>query len=142
MHQCIKFILFWNGILRVTDGLSVYHQEFKTVHTAASICQIDIAVGTVLNSWWWTERPSETCRASFQNKIKLIHWCIWLVILRCTALWTSKMARKFVLCNSLLLYFIFLRNKFAECGTRNVAVFWLRTNSAIETGYPCGRAHD
>ena len=28
-----------------------------------------VAVCTVLNSWWWTERPSETCRVSFQNKI-------------------------------------------------------------------------
>jgi len=25
---------------------------------------------TVLNSWWWTEGPSETCRVSFQNKVK------------------------------------------------------------------------
>jgi len=32
MHQCIKFILFWNDILHVSDGLSVHHQEFKTVH--------------------------------------------------------------------------------------------------------------
>ena len=30
-----------------------------------------VAVCTVLNSWWWTERPSETCRVSFQNKINL-----------------------------------------------------------------------
>jgi len=34
MHQCIKFILFWNDTLRVSDGLSVHYQEFKTVHTA------------------------------------------------------------------------------------------------------------
>ena len=34
MHQCIKFILFWNDTLRVSDSLSVHHQEFKTVHTA------------------------------------------------------------------------------------------------------------
>jgi len=32
-----------------------------------------VAVCIVLNSWWWTERPSETCRVSFQNKINLIH---------------------------------------------------------------------
>jgi len=53
MHQCIKFILFWVDTLHVSDGLSVHHQE----------------------------RPSETCRVSFQNKINLLHWCIWLVIL-------------------------------------------------------------
>jgi len=34
MHQCIKFILFWNDTLHVSDGLSVHHQEFKTVPTA------------------------------------------------------------------------------------------------------------
>ena len=31
MHQCIKFILFLNDTLHVSDGLSVHHQEFKTV---------------------------------------------------------------------------------------------------------------
>ena len=43
MHQCIKFILFWNDTVRVSDGLSVHHQEFKTVHTATGICQADTA---------------------------------------------------------------------------------------------------
>jgi len=38
MHHCIKFILFWNDNLHVSDGLSVHHQEFKTVHTAIGIC--------------------------------------------------------------------------------------------------------
>jgi len=33
MHQCIKFILFWNDTLHVSDRISVHHQEFKTVHT-------------------------------------------------------------------------------------------------------------
>jgi len=39
MHQCVKFILFWNDALHVSDGLSVHHQELKTVHTAIGICQ-------------------------------------------------------------------------------------------------------
>ena len=43
MHHC-KFILFWNDTLHVSDGLSVHHQEFKTVHTATGICQTDTAV--------------------------------------------------------------------------------------------------
>ena len=29
VHHCIKFILFWNEALHVSDGLSVHHQEFK-----------------------------------------------------------------------------------------------------------------
>jgi len=43
MHQFLKFILFWNNILHVSDGLSVHHQEFKTVHTATGTCQTDTA---------------------------------------------------------------------------------------------------
>jgi len=43
MHQCIKFILVWNYTLHVSDGLSVHHQEFKTVHTATGKCQTDTA---------------------------------------------------------------------------------------------------
>jgi len=39
MHRFLKFILFWNNTLHVSDGLSVNHQEFKTVHTATGICQ-------------------------------------------------------------------------------------------------------
>jgi len=44
MHQYIKFILFWNDNLHVSYGLSVHHQEFKTVHTATGICQTNNAV--------------------------------------------------------------------------------------------------
>jgi len=44
MHQCAKFILFWNDTLHVSDGLSVHHQEFTTVHTPIGICQTDTAV--------------------------------------------------------------------------------------------------
>jgi len=43
MHQRIKFILFWNDTLHVSDGLSVHHQEFKIVHRATGICQTDTA---------------------------------------------------------------------------------------------------
>jgi len=43
MHQFLKFILFWNNTLHVWDGLSIHHQEFKTVHTATGICQTGTA---------------------------------------------------------------------------------------------------
>jgi hypothetical protein len=36
--QYLKFILFWNNTLHVSDGLSVHQQESKTVHTASGIC--------------------------------------------------------------------------------------------------------
>jgi len=44
MYQCLKFILFRNDNLHVLDGLSVYHQQFKTVHTATGIYQTDAAL--------------------------------------------------------------------------------------------------
>jgi len=44
MYQSLKFILFWNNTLQVLDGLSVHHQELKTVDTATGICQTDTAV--------------------------------------------------------------------------------------------------
>jgi len=43
--------LFYFGMtVHVLDGLSVRHQEFKTVHTATDICQTDTAV-CLLASW-------------------------------------------------------------------------------------------
>ena len=36
-----------------------------------TVWQIPDAVRTVLDSWWWTKRLSETCRVLFQNKINL-----------------------------------------------------------------------
>ena len=44
MHQCLKFILFWNDTLHVSDGISIHHHEFKTVHTATGVRQTDSAV--------------------------------------------------------------------------------------------------
>jgi len=43
MHQFLKFILFYSSTLHVSDGLSVHHQESKSVHTASGICQTDSA---------------------------------------------------------------------------------------------------
>ena len=43
MHPCLKFIYF-GIILHVSDGLSVHHKEFRTVHTVTGICQTDTAV--------------------------------------------------------------------------------------------------
>jgi hypothetical protein len=38
MHQFLKFILLCSSTLHVSGGLSVYHQESNTVHTASGIC--------------------------------------------------------------------------------------------------------
>ena len=44
--KCINIsnLFYWRNTLQVSDGLSVHHQEFKTVHTATGICQTDTAV--------------------------------------------------------------------------------------------------
>ena len=44
-----------------------------------SVWQIPDAVCAVLSSWWWTEKPSETCRASHRNK-QIVKRCILLAI--------------------------------------------------------------
>jgi hypothetical protein len=45
-------IYFIFGItLHVSDGLSVHHQEFKTVHTATGICQTDAATCLLASSY-------------------------------------------------------------------------------------------
>jgi hypothetical protein len=121
MHQFLKFILFFSRTPYVADGLSVHHQESKTVHTASGICQTDSAecllagmrwnwfsqfhlvpaskqsaesvwhkldaICTVLDCWWWTERPSETCTVLLQNKINLRIWCISWVLLKNISPW-------------------------------------------------------
>ena len=48
------------------------------------------AVCTVLDSWWWTERPSKTCRVLFQNKINLRY---------CVSGWFYYRNLKFVFCH-------------------------------------------
>jgi len=44
---------------------------------AVLVWQIPDPVCTVLSSWWWTENPSETCRASYRNKLWNVASC-WL----------------------------------------------------------------
>jgi len=42
--------------------------------SAKPVWHIPVAVHTVLDSWWWTGKLSETCRVPFQNKFeKLAH---------------------------------------------------------------------
>jgi len=78
MHNILKFILFWNNTLHVFGGLSVHHQEFKTVHTASGrpICH----TGSV---------------TACQNKINLRYcvsgWFYYRNILRCTVLQMSNL---------------------------------------------------
>ena len=74
-------IYFWNRTLHVSDRFSVHHQECSTVHTAIhtgyadcllassqhNLHDIYLLLSTVLDSWWWRENLSETCRFLFQK---------------------------------------------------------------------------
>ena len=60
MYQ-IYFILEWHS---TCFGRSFRPSSWVQDCTAISFWQMPVAVCTVLNSWWWTERPSETCRVS------------------------------------------------------------------------------
>jgi hypothetical protein len=88
--RCTHFSNLLNITLHVSDGLSVHHQEFKTVNTPSGICHTGSVAAckqaatepvwhtpdgmfTVLNSWWWTERPSEICRMIFNKLEKIVH---------------------------------------------------------------------
>jgi len=108
MYQCIKFILFWNDTLHVSvfspsSGFqdctysnrhmsNRYCRLLASKQTAVSVWQMPVALCTILNSWWWTERPSETCTVSFQNKIiwyiGASGWFYYRNILQRTAIWT------------------------------------------------------
>ena len=51
MHQCIKFILFWNDALHVSGALFVHHQQFKTVHTAIRYCWLLASKQPAVSVW-------------------------------------------------------------------------------------------
>ena len=71
--RCNNFSNFLELNLHVSDSISVHYQVSSTVHTAIVICllagcrHIPVAVCTVLDTWWWTEILSETCRVLFQE---------------------------------------------------------------------------
>ena len=66
----------------------------------AAVWHMPVAVCAVLISWWWTERPSETCRVFFKDKINsdivASWWNYYRNILRCTDLWTSKQVARII----------------------------------------------
>jgi hypothetical protein len=81
---CTNFTnLFWHENLHVSESSSVHHQEFIHCTLSNGICptavykpvwHIPLLSVQWINSWWWTDELSETCRVSCQNKfVKLVH---------------------------------------------------------------------
>ena len=59
--------------LRPSSGVQdcTYSIRYMSYRFCCLLANIPDSVCTVLDSWWWTERPSETCRVLFQKKINL-----------------------------------------------------------------------
>jgi hypothetical protein len=84
MHNISNLLYFGTTLYMFRMVSPSIIRSLKTVHTASyhtgcvAACEQSatqpvwyVAVCTVLDSWWWTERPSETCRVLFQNIINL-----------------------------------------------------------------------
>jgi len=65
MQQCVKFILFWNVNLHVSDGFPVHHQEFKTVHTATGIFKQMLLCGCCMYSLGHLTMEGKTVRNTY-----------------------------------------------------------------------------
>ena len=65
--QYLKFVLFYSSTLHVSDGLSVHHQESKTVHTASGVCQTDSADCLLAGTRWNCSSISFPVANSQQN---------------------------------------------------------------------------
>ena len=93
MHQFHKFILAWKStcfgqLLYPSSGVySLYTQQYRSVDSFRAgsswscskaiykpVWHIPLLSVQWINSWWWIEELSETCRVSRQNKfVKLVH---------------------------------------------------------------------
>jgi len=77
--------------LSIIRSFSLYTQQWYMSYSLRAP-NLYIAVYTVKNSWWRTEKLSETCRVLFQKWIWEISASIWFYcknLSRCAVTWTS-----------------------------------------------------
>jgi len=75
-----QFICFCRALYMFqTVFPSIIRSSKLHTHRQVLVWQIPDAVCAVLSSWWWTEKLSETCRASYRNKY-IVKRCISLVV--------------------------------------------------------------
>jgi hypothetical protein len=118
----------------LASGLEIEHLV-PASKQSINLCDIHDAGCTVLNSWWWTERPSKTCRAIL-NKLEncASSWFYYRYISRCTVPWTS---------NSLYFYLIFYWRfswKSASIFHLNLGcptLFWQRATAIMVSWFAC-----
>jgi len=64
-----QFIYFCTTLYMYQTGFpSIIRSSKLHTHRQVLVWQIPDAVCAVLSSWWWTENPSETCKASYRKK--------------------------------------------------------------------------
>jgi len=64
-----QFIYFCKTLYMFqTVFLSIIRSSKLHIQRQVLVWQIPDALCAVLSSWWWTEKLSETCRASYRNK--------------------------------------------------------------------------
>jgi len=99
MHQFHKFIVSWNSscfgqfVCPSSGVYSLYTQQWYMSHrfvdsfragprwnwscskaACKPVWHIPLLSVQWINFWWWTQKLSETCRVSWQNKfLKLVH---------------------------------------------------------------------
>jgi len=83
--------MFQAGFLSIIRSLLKYHSNsymsyrlrwLRIPLARKPVWHIPIAVCTVLDYWWWTERLSETCRVLLQKKNKfeeLVHLVVFII---------------------------------------------------------------
>ena len=96
-----KIYMFLTVFSSIIKSLRLYiqHQVYVIqvlllIATTELVWHIPDAVCTFLDSWWWTERQSETSRLLFQNETNLRYcasgWFYYRNMLRCAVLHMSK----------------------------------------------------
>ena len=73
---------FWNDTVHVSDGLSVHHQEFKTVHTATGVCQTDTAVCLLASEQQYPNIISMVKPTGCTNVLNIFYFGITLYMIR------------------------------------------------------------
>jgi hypothetical protein len=76
--RLLASVFYWSNTLHVSGGLSVHHQEFKTVHTATGICQTDTADCLLRRTRWNISYPLASRQQYLLDK------CLLLYVQSCT----------------------------------------------------------
>jgi hypothetical protein len=68
----VQNYVYSNGICQtaaaIGDEMELHSISSPIAAGSSSYLTYTVDVYAVLSSWWWTERPSETCRAIYKNK--------------------------------------------------------------------------